>query len=198
MKARTWVVCAAALGMTMGALPAGASLEKLQQTRVPLLFLLIEAFEVEGEAYNLSNETVAVPSFHSVRWNPASRTMEWRFWVPSEGALAGRLRAMKREDAVTLLKLKMKDLSVFVGLEPFPGLDAPMGCLATVNVPGRNLLSEEEWATARRQLAAASVIRLAAAHAGGPICLVRSQDGRITEEAIGPSAKQPGAAAPAR
>ena len=198
MKANRLAWGAGVLGVLMAVLTAGASIQKLQETRVPLLFLLIEAFEVEGEAYNRSNATAAAPHFHSARWNPTSRTMEWRFWVPAQGPLAERLRALKRSDAVALLKLKMKDLCVFVGLEPFPGLDTPMGCLSTANVPGRQLLSEEEWEAARRQLAAASVIRLAAAHAEGPICLVRSPDGRIVEEAIEMPAKKPGPAAPAR
>jgi hypothetical protein len=184
MRIAIWVRWAAAVAVAACALPAGATLDKLQATRVPLLALLIEAFEVEGESYNLSNGAAAGPAFHSARWNPGVRTLEWRFIVRADGMLAGKLRALSRDEAAALLTHKMKELAVFVGLEAMPGYDRPMGCLDTVNVPGRSLVSEADWTAARRELAAASVIRLAAPHAGGPIMLVRSADGRVSEAPV--------------
>ena len=166
--------------------PAAPAIERLQATRVSLLALLVDALEAEGERYNLANETVATPSFHSVRWNPAMRTLDWRFWVPGEGTLFDKLRMMTRTDAVALLKLKMKDLAIFAGLEPMPGFDEPLGCLATVRVPCADGLAEEEWTRARRELAAVSVIQLAAPHAEGPILLVRMPSGEIIEQPLPP------------
>ena len=181
-----WPLCIGLLAVCvlLGSTPARASIEKLQETQVPMLVLLIEAFEVEGESYNILNETVSAPSFHSARWNPASKTMEWRFWVPLEGTLAGELRKLSRKDAVALLKSKMNDLAIFVGVEAMPGFEQPIGCLQTANVPGRDLISEADWTTAQKQLADVSVIRLAAAHKEGPILLVRKPNGRIIEEQV--------------
>ena len=187
MKYRVWIRGWAAALAVACALPAGASLEKLQAVRVPLLALLVEAFEVEGEAYNLSNEAGVEPAFHSARWNPEAGTMEWRFWVPADGMLAGKLRVLSRDDAIALLTRKMKDLAIVVGLEPMPGFEKPMGCLATANVQGRNLLSEAEWAAARKELAAVSVIHLAAPHADGAILLDRTPAGKVIEKVVKPA-----------
>lgn len=115
--------------------PATPAIERLQATRVSLFALLMDALEAEGERYNLANEAVTTPSFHSVQWNPAMRTLDCRFWVPGEGVLFEKLRKMTRGDAVALLKLKMKELAVFAGVEPMPGFEEPLGCLATVRVP---------------------------------------------------------------
>ena len=182
-------------GLLMGGLlmcppTATASIEKLQATRVPLLALLIEAFEVEGEAYNLFNESGAAPYFHSARWNPASRTLEWRFWVSGDGSLQETLRNLPRPRAVALLKGEMSNLAVFVGLEPMSGFEQSVGSLQTANVPGRTLISETDWDTARQQLAKASIIHLAAPHPEGPILLMRTPQGRIVEETV-PSLNPP-------
>lgn len=171
--------------------PQMPAVERLQATRVSLLALLLDALESEGERYNLANEAAAAASFHSVRWNPQMRTLDWRFWVPGEGALFSKLKAMTRADAVALLKLKMKELAIFAGLEPMPGFDEPLGCLATIRVPCSGELSEEEWARARRELAAASVIQLAAPHAEGPILLVRFPSGEVVEKQFPPPASAP-------
>ena len=170
---------------------APASIEKLQATRVPLLALLLEAFDVEGEAYNLVNESGAAPYFHSARWNAASRTLEWRFWVPGEGTLQDTLQRLPRPRAVALLKGEMSSLAVFVGLEPMSGFEQPIGSLQTANVPGRALISEADWDTARAQLAKVSVIHLAAPHKDGPILLMRTPAGRIVEEPVPPLQPRP-------
>jgi hypothetical protein len=168
----------------MAAPPAQASIEKLQSTQVPMLALLLDALESEGDAFNLANESGTLPAFHSVRWNASARTLDWRFWVPAEGDLHTRLQALPRAKAVARLKEQMTDLAVFVGLEPMPGLDKPMGSLDTATVAGRGLLSDADWQLARQQLAASSVIHLAAPHPEGPILLRRRSDGRIAEESV--------------
>ncbi len=182
-------------GLLMGGLlmcppTATASIEKLQATRVPLLALLIEAFEVEGEAYNLLNPTGVAPYFHSARWDSASQTMEWRFWVSGDGSLQETLRNLPRPRAMALLKGEMSNLAVFVGLEPMSGFEQPIGSLQTANVPGRTLISETDWDAARQQLAKASIIHLAAPHPDGPILLMRTPQGRIVEETV-PSLNPP-------
>ncbi len=166
------------------ALPARASIEKLQATQVPVLALLLDAFESEGETFNLANETGTLPAFHSARWNSAAQTLDWRFWVPAEGALYESLQPLPRSKAVVQLKAQMENLAVFVGLNPMPGFDKPMGALDTAQVSGRHLLSDADWLLARQQLAAASVIHLAAPHKEGPILLVRRPDGRMVEEPV--------------
>ncbi len=168
--------------------PAGGtvpeSVDKLMTVKVPLLALVIAALEEEGMAFNMLNDTLSEPIFHSARWDQDTGTLVWRFWVAPEGHLMDELRAVSRAASVTLLKDRLTDLAMLAGIEPTPGFDDVAGMLTAFRIPTFELLSEEDMTSARRQLAEVSVIQLAAPHEEGPILLVRMPDGDMVEQAM--------------
>ena len=161
-----------------------AALEKLMNIEVPLMVFVLDALEEECLAFNLLNTSLTEPVFDSVRWDLAREKLVWRFWVGPEGALAEDIRNLPRPEAVAKLRKKMENLALITGVEPHPGFKLRMGALGVFRIPASFALTEEEITQTRDELAAVSIIQLAAAHTDGPVMLSRMPGGRINEENI--------------
>lgn len=183
------VLIVSAVGAPGGSQPseniAGAdALDKLVNIEVPLMVFVVDALEEEGLAFNALNRNLTEPVFDSVRWDLARRHLVWRFWVAPDGVLADSIRNSERAQALSLLSEKMTNLAIVTGVEPHPEFNQRVGALGVFRIPVFFTLTEEDISNARNELAAASIIQVAAAHPAGPIMLSRMPDGMIHEEII--------------
>ena len=173
--------------------PAQGSIEKLESTAISMMTVLLNAYTAEGMQLNLGNYEGVLPEFHSVQWNPSTRNLNWRFLIPAEGELFTSLQTLSLPQAVARLKEKMEELAALIGLVPIQGLEEPVGLLDAFTMPGQDRLSEADWHLARKQLAEASVVHLAAPHKDGPIFLTRQPNGRVIETRAPQPAAKPAA-----
>ncbi|NLB68994.1 MAG: hypothetical protein GX804_04845 [Lentisphaerae bacterium] len=160
------------------ALPADASIKKLQTTKVSLFSLLLENFDKEGKAFNSFNREGELPVFHSVSWNPETRILNWRFLTAGDGELSAKFGELSQTDAMKLAEEQLNNVALFIGLVSIPGLEQPIGVLDNTDFVEQGLLTEGEWRLTRRQLASASVIHLAVSCRDGQFVLLRQSDGK--------------------